>query len=312
MLYQFLIDNRTKILASTRKKTDAVSRDKPTTSASERGLPQFYDHLTGQLEREAKGLPPVSEKSEGPDTTAKHGVELKRLGYTVSQVVQGYGVICQAITEQAQAAHARISAEEFKTLNLTLDKAIAEAVTGFAARVGGVECDKKLDSLAQELRGDVSAALFAHSLVKKGVVGAGGSTNALMERSLERMRDVIDRSLAESHAKAGKRALHCGVFLLDVAEEVEAATSGEAQTLGAAIEVDVDAGRRVAGDWHDLTAALSKKVHEALKAAKKGGVVRVTSRDAGGDWALAVSGAAGTVSAPKFAEIALRERGRKP
>jgi len=62
MLYQFLAENREKILALTTKKTDKVSQDKPTTAKSERGLPQFYDHLTGELERESKGLPKFSTK----------------------------------------------------------------------------------------------------------------------------------------------------------------------------------------------------------------------------------------------------------
>ena len=152
MLYQFLAENREKILALTTEKTDEVSQDKPTTPKSERGLPQFYDHLTAELERESKGLPEVLEKDEGPDTTAKHGKELERLGYNVSQVVQGYAVLSRAITDTAKDAKSPISDDEFKTMNHTLDLAVSEAVAGFAKRVGGEDCAQKMGFLTHELR----------------------------------------------------------------------------------------------------------------------------------------------------------------
>jgi len=57
---------------------------------------------------------------------------LLRLGFTVSQVVHDYGDICQTITALAVEQSASISVEEFQTLNLCLDTAIAEAVTEYA------------------------------------------------------------------------------------------------------------------------------------------------------------------------------------
>ena len=62
----------------------------------------------------------------------RHGGDLKQAGFTVGQVVHGYGDVCQAVTELAMELESPISADEFKTLNRCLDEAIAQAVTEFA------------------------------------------------------------------------------------------------------------------------------------------------------------------------------------
>src|SRR5579859_3379881 len=206
MLYQFLIDHRGKILRMTRDKVAGISEDKPTSEEAERGLPEFYDHLVYELKREAKGLPKRSERRHGQNSTGEHGQELSRLGYTVSQVVHGYGVLCQAVTEVAEAMKAPITAGEFSTLNLCLDMAIADAVTGFAKHAGleSVDSAKRMGFLVHELRNALAAAIVAHSMIQKGLVGTGGSTNALLERNLRRMRDILDRSFSEVRMRNDK------------------------------------------------------------------------------------------------------------
>jgi hypothetical protein len=62
---------------------------------------------------------------------ALHGTELLRLGYPVDQVVHHYGDVCQAVTDLAVKRKARITTDEFRTLNRCLDEAIADAVTSF-------------------------------------------------------------------------------------------------------------------------------------------------------------------------------------
>lgn len=301
MLYQFLAENREKILAKTRRKTDVVSEDKPTTAESERGLPQFYDYLTGELERAFKGQPKAAEKDEGPDTTAKHGKELKRLGYTVSQVVQGYGVLSQAITEATLAAKEFISAEESKTLNVTLDLAVAEAVTGFAKRVENTDCAKKIGVLSHELRNALAAASVAHSMLKRG--GGGSHLNALLDRSLGRMRDILDRSFSEVRMQNELDVEHCPVNLLDLAEEVEATAGEEARTRGLTLEVEVDPGLEVVTDSHFVVSALSNIVQNAIKYSKKDGNIWIRGRGDEKDVVLEVEDECGGLPNGKAEEL---------
>jgi signal transduction histidine kinase len=281
MLYQFLVANREKVLALTRIKTNDLSQNKPISEKSERGLPQFYNYLIQELEREANGHPKRSERKHGPSSTTLHGEELSRLGYTVSQVVHGYGVLCQAITEYAEAKHAAITTGEFSTLNLSLDMAIADAVTGFTKRADleSVDSTRRMGFLVHELRNALAAAIVAHSMVKKGVVGTGGSTNAMLERNLNRMRDILDRSFSEVRMHGEKSADLQPVRLLEIVEEVEAAASEEARTRGLTLSVAVDAELEVDADRNYLISAVSNLVQNAIKYSKPGGTIWVRSLD---------------------------------
>jgi|CXWL01.1.fsa_nt_gi signal transduction histidine kinase len=282
MLYQFLIDNRTKILAISKMKTADIADDRPISDESQRDLPLFYDHLVCELARQSKGLPARGdERKHGAKSTAAHGKELSRLGYTVSQVVHGYGVLCQAITELAQATKAPITAGEFSMLNFTLDVAIADAVTGFSEQIGleGVDSAKRMGFLVHELRNSLAAAIIAHSLVKSGTVGPASSTNALLERNLKRMRDILDRSFSEVRLHRDPIIERRPVRLIKIAEEVEATAVEEARSRDLSIAVSVPPALQVQGDRNYLVSALSNLVQNAIKYSKQGGRIVIRGRD---------------------------------
>ena len=281
MLYRFLIANRRKILTSARKSSAGVSENRLTTAASDRGLTKFYEYLIQKLKREADGRPKRSERKHAPSSTALfHGKELSRLGYTVSQVVLEYGALCQAITEAAQTAQTPISTSEFSVLNLSLDLAIADAVTGFSTHAGvaGVDSAKRMGFLVHELRNALAAAIMAHSMIKKGVVGIGGSTGALLGRNLNRMRDILDQSFSEVRMANDKVVHHQAVLLIEIVEEVEATAGEEARLSGQTLRVAVDPQLQVDGDPHYLISALSNLVQNAIKYSKRGGSIWIRSR----------------------------------
>lgn len=305
MLYRFLIQNRKNILARARAKTIGISDKKPTNEKSERGLPEFYDHLVQELKRESRGYPKRAVRHHGLASTAQHGRELSRLGYTVSQVVHGYGGLCQAITEMAEASEASITAGEFSTLNLNLDMAIAEAVTGFTAQARGEEGESsvRMGFLVHELRNALAAAIVAQSMVKKGVVAPAGSTNALLERNLRRMRDILDRSFSEVRMHNDKGADLQPVRLLDVVEEIEAASTEEARARGLSLKVEVDSGLTAFADRNDMISALSNLVQNAIKYSEHGGVVDIRGRETGKSVVIEVEDRCGGLPEGKAAEL---------
>ncbi|MFI5361932.1 MAG: sensor histidine kinase [Elusimicrobiota bacterium] len=289
MLYEFLVANRERVLALTRQKAADIAGDKPISDISESGLTPFYEHLIRELKCVAHGRPKRDESRRGSkhspnhaakraaSSTARHGEELSRLGYTISQVVHGYGVLCQAITETAQEEGIAITAGEFSALNLSLDTAIADAVTGFTKQAGLEDIDsaKRMGFLVHELRNALAAAIVAHSMVKKGVIGVGGSTNALLERNLNRMRDILDRSFSEIRMHNDSQALQEPIPLLGVIEEVEATASEEARSKGLRLDVSVEPLLQCNGDRNYLISALSNLVQNAIKYSRKGGIIRV-------------------------------------
>src|SRR5688572_14943469 len=131
MLHEFLTLHRDDIIARTRAKVAVRTAPRPTKAELVNGVPLFLDQLVETLRCEEE----TAARTTSVDmahSAALHGGELRRAGFTVGQVVHGYGDVCQAVTELAIELDSPISADEFRTLNRCLDEAIAQAVTEFA------------------------------------------------------------------------------------------------------------------------------------------------------------------------------------
>jgi hypothetical protein len=79
----------------------------PTEAEIDHGVPVFLDQL-----RDALRLGQITSQ-EINRSAIKHGHDLLRQGFTVSQVVHDYGDVCQAITELAVELNAPISTDDF-------------------------------------------------------------------------------------------------------------------------------------------------------------------------------------------------------
>jgi len=213
MLHEFLTSNRTELIK--RCKNAAASRVglSLSTETIDNGVPLFLQQLTGILRKEqhTDERPPEGKavllggdgRSEIGRTAALHGAEFLRLGYNLDQVVHGYGDVCQAITGLAVEQAAPISTDEFRTLNRSLDNAIADAVTAFSgagqdSRVAQAETlSERLSTYAEEQRRLVDIAVRAYTAIKTGSVGMAGATGALLLHTLEELRSLPDRKLPE-------------------------------------------------------------------------------------------------------------------
>src|ERR1700733_6071121 len=171
MLYEFIAANREEILARTREKVASRTGPRATLDELKDGVPSFL----GQI---VETLRPSGDDSAAMEESARKngGEELKR-GFTVGQVVHGYGDVCQAVTELADEKKASITVEEFHTFNRCLDDVIARAVTEYTRQheltisEAGIE---RLGTLAHEMRNSLSGAILAFDILKRGNVGVGG------------------------------------------------------------------------------------------------------------------------------------------
>jgi hypothetical protein len=207
MLDAFILSNRDAIVA--RAQTRVRSRACPAASDDDlaNGIPKFLDQL-GDALRLAKSTDVVDHDALGK-TAARHGQDLLLQGLTVGQVVHDYGDVCQTITELAVEQDAAISTSEFKTLNLCLDDAIAEAVSEYGRQREHKithEGTERLGVLAHELRSALNTAMLSFDSIQSGRVASSGSTGLVHARSLLNLRALIDGSLAEVRLEAG--ALH--------------------------------------------------------------------------------------------------------
>lgn len=123
VLHEFIALNREGIIQRCRAKVATRSIPPSTEAEIDHGVPVFLDQLRNALRLGETTSPEISKSA------IRHGHDLLRQGFTVSQVVHDYGDVCQAITELALELNAPISTEDFRTLNRCLDDAIAGAVT---------------------------------------------------------------------------------------------------------------------------------------------------------------------------------------
>jgi hypothetical protein len=199
MLHEFLAANAPEILSRTRAKVAARSTPVPTDDQLKNGVPLFLGQL---IER----LSIATIDSAAIEASARlHGGELLAMGFTVSQVIHGYGDVCQVITQLADETSAPITTEEFQLFHRCLDDAMAHAVTEYQRRRDASFATgetARLGLLATELNSRLTDAESASTLLRKGSAAIGGSTGAVLGRSLRRMDSLVTSALGSVPAGA--------------------------------------------------------------------------------------------------------------
>jgi hypothetical protein len=197
MLHAFITINRDRIIDRCTAKVAARSGPAPVLSQTDHGVPAFLDQLIEELR---PGGAPMSGIG---GTAMLHGYDQLRQGLTVSQVVHGYGDICQAITELAVETDAPISADEFRTLNRCLDDAIAGAVTEYArardesSQEGAPVENLRVAKVARDLLKSITISRVALAAIRSGSVGIAGSTGTMLSLAVDTAHDLAELLLVE-------------------------------------------------------------------------------------------------------------------
>jgi signal transduction histidine kinase len=279
MLAEFLTRNREAIVALTQARVASRKYPKPSGLELANGIAVFLEQL-GDALRLATSSDVVDHVAIS-SSAGRHGLELLRRGLSIAQVVHDYGDICQAITQLAVEQEAPIPAHEFRTLNLCLDDAIAEAVTEYATQRERAIVDQgteRLGSLAHELRNLLNTAMLSFDTIAAGHVAPGGSTGLILGRSLVGLRDLIDRSLADVRLEAGGGHRE-RISVAELVEELEIGAVLQARARGLRFTASaVDRAVSIEGDRQHLLAAVSNLVQNALKFTRKDGAVSLTTR----------------------------------
>jgi signal transduction histidine kinase len=272
-LYDFILENRTEIIARSRDR--AIERMPGNLSEAKlvHGVPLFLTQLADSLATaavySALYLVRATDAHRNiTETAALHGEELLANGFSAAQVVHGYGDVCQIVTELATDRGVVISARDFRAFNRCLDDAISGAVTAYGRQrerdvvEAGTE---RMGVLVHELRNLINTATLSFNVIRRGTVGLGGSTGAVLARSLAGLSTVVERSLAEVRLDAGTVRLQC-VSVADFIEEVKVSAVLQAESSGIELSVEaVDGELSIDADWYLLTSALSNLLQNAFK-----------------------------------------------
>src|SRR6185437_3181977 len=291
MLQDFLQAHRNELIARCTFKSNRRHAPDPAHGPLEHGIPLFIEQLIETLQVEhvreplARGEISTSHSEGGAPkfseiggSAVQHGRELLKRGFTVEQVVHDYGDLCQALTELAFERGESIQVKEFRTLNRCLDDAIADAVTEFSyrnnlkiAEQSTQALNERLGVLAHELRNQIHTASLALVAIKSGNVGLSGSTGAVLERSLNELRSLVDRSLGDVRRAAGLPPQRQLIALADFIATQKAAASLEAQARGCILKVTaVDPNLAVEVDRGLLSSAVGNLLQNAFKFTRHG------------------------------------------
>lgn len=274
MLHEFIAANRAEIIRRCRAKAAVRSVPPSTEVGIDHGVPVFLDQL-----RDALRSGQITSLEIGR-SAIQHGHDLLLQGFSVSQVVHDYGDVCQAITELAVEVDAPISTDDFRTLNRCLDDAIAGAVTeyGRERNQSGIDGEsargsERLGFFAHELRNLTNTAIMAFEVLKTGDVGVGGSTGAVLHRSLMASRTLISRSLAEvrlTQRIQNREPFPVAGFIDEIVSDSRLDANARGIRLAAtavAEDVTIDADR------HVLAAVVGNLLQNAFKFTRPGSTV---------------------------------------
>jgi signal transduction histidine kinase len=276
MLHEFITTHRDRIVARCRERVATRPQATDTAAESDYGVPLFLDQLVNTLR--ANGEPNL----EIGASAALHGHDLLLKGLSVSQVVHDYGDVCQTITELALETHTPIDTGDFRTLNRCLDEAIAGAVTVYGRESEQSSLDgqkergnQRLGFFTHELRNLVNTAIVAFRVLQTGNVGVGGSTGAVLDRSLMNLQDLIARSLDEVRLTAGiqdREPTSVADFIAALADAaiLDASARGRTLTIATVEEaLTIEADRKV------LSAVVVNLLQNACKFSPPGSNIRL-------------------------------------
>jgi signal transduction histidine kinase len=284
-MHRFLSNNRDELIARCKAKVAQRPHRAATTVQLANGVPLFLDQLTKTLQAEEDGEMGESLRISGASggdaatlsemgvSAAAHGKQLLSLGFTVDQVVHDYGDLCQAITDLAVERDAPFAVDEFRTLNRCLDNAIADAVTAFSlqrdaatAQSQAEQSNERLGQLAHELRNSLNSATLAFTALESGKLAIGGSTGAVLKRSLLAMAALLHRTLDDVRAPSSAPAPTETFLLAAVVADAEQVAVLHASARGCSLVVPaVDPLLKVRGNRDLLMASLVNLLHNAFK-----------------------------------------------
>ncbi len=298
-LHDFIAANRELIISSV--KTRSLSRlgTRSDDAGLDKGIPLFLDQLTSTLRRSS------SQPDATSDHATDHGADLYRLGFTVAQVVHGYGDVCQTVTELALKTDSPISVDDFRLFNRCLDDAIATAVTEYERRrlhAAAAEGLQRVALLSHELRNALHTAMLGFGILKIGAVGIDSSTATLVTKSLTRLHDLLERSISEVRSETGKPQ-GSRIVVRDLLEDAEIASALEGANRGIAFNVVAHPGLEVDADILLLSGALTNLIQNAFKFTRTGGRITLSSRASGGRIFLDVEDECGGLRAGKGEDL---------
>ena len=281
MLQAFIVANGAEIVTRVKLRVNGRAPPVSLDAALAHGVPLLLSQIVEALTAARTIRLLTTASTTISEAGAVQGHELLKSGLTVAQVVSSYGDVCQVVTELAGEADITITPHEYQVFNHCLDEAVTGAVTAYAEhreRDLAYEGTERLGMLAHEMRNLLNTMTLSFAIIRQGKVGLGGSTGAMLERSIAGLCALVDRSVTEVRAETEKPNLQ-PISVLEFMKEMQVSGGVHAEQYGLQLTVHpVDRELTIDGDWHLLASAVSNLLQNAFKFSRARGSVSLSTR----------------------------------
>ncbi|MCL2448956.1 MAG: HAMP domain-containing histidine kinase [Polyangiaceae bacterium] len=298
-LHEFIATYRMKIL-------DACAQR---LGSSGSGSEEALEMLDARLEEIMRALKdnaapaPRADADKSGEVAANYGRRRQRVGSEIGVIIRDYAALWDAVSAVAVDEGATFSVREFQVLHGSIDAGIATAIQEFAAQAAHEHehrAYEQLGALAHEFRNALSSATMAFAALRSERADIQSKTGTVLDRSLSRMRDLVQQTIASVQHGAGApleaRRLRVADLLRDV-ESVTLAARGIVVVIEAGEDLEVEADPRL------LMSAVGNLLHNALKFTPDGGRVALRARREAGRVLIDVEDECGGLPAGKEDEL---------
>ena len=236
-------------------------------------IPAFLDELLGRA-----GEVSVRDRADARE----HGAQRFAHGYRIEQIAEDYGTISQVVGEIASENQQDLDPTFYLALNRSLDVAISDAIARYfelAREREQREIARSVGALGHELRNALASATMAYAALKTGQVGLESNTSRILERSLRRLDQLIEQTLASARLDGASPLTLERICVRRLVEDI---AMGAVLSRDVRIELDVAESLELDADVQLLESALANLVINAVKFTHDGGAVVIGARAASG------------------------------
>lgn len=223
--------------------------------------------------------PDESVMAQIEDDARRLGAKLVEASGRAEAIAHHFGDLCRLITDLAMAQGEDLLVLEYQILNKCLDAGIAGAIDGYNLdRARDIEdLNEEHGHFLHELRNLLCAAHLAYTLIQSGKVGHNGSTGKVLSRSLNSMRELLDRSLTKFKEGQGNvPAAHSPIRLSEFVDEMSTTVSTVYPGKTFCLASRFAAGTVILANKESLLSALFNLIQNAFKFTCPGTAVRLT------------------------------------
>jgi hypothetical protein len=240
------------------------------------GLPGLLTEVV-RLLRESNG---AASTERATKLAAHHGMQRFHAGFNIGSVVREYGILRRCIRDFARAREIPVAPEDNEIVIDAIHAAIADAVEQFAVerdRRIREQSDAHFSFVAHELRNALAAATITAQGLERARKSPDPDAMPRLRRSLGRLRDLVDSSLAGARlrdvGRTGELRLE-EVSLAELVAEAVEEVAGRADDQGNALVV-TGAAPPARADRRLIQSAVSNLIRNAVKFTRPGGTITI-------------------------------------